>query len=125
MCLSAFACFGDQVQLSDIERDPDVHYSIETLHRLMKNHPDHRWRWIMGSDQLVETPEWKDFDQLKSLAPPLVVPRAGYAGGGAADAAGEGPNLPPGEGWGAFARPLRHCLRKKSSRNANDPCLNL
>ncbi|MCL5270173.1 MAG: hypothetical protein M1457_06420, partial [bacterium] len=41
--------------------------------------PGRRWRWIMGSDTLAEAPQWRAFDQVAALAPPLVVPRQGHA----------------------------------------------
>ncbi|HOE95964.1 MAG TPA: nicotinate (nicotinamide) nucleotide adenylyltransferase [Candidatus Sumerlaeota bacterium] len=83
LCRRAFACFGPKVRVLDLERGPDAQYSIDTLRRLQARHPDLRWRWIMGSDQLADAARWKNFDEIMRLAPPLVVPRAGHAVPGA------------------------------------------
>lgn len=78
MCRRAFYFLGDCVQILDIEREPRVHYSIETLRELQQRHPDSHWRWIMGSDTLEDAPQWREFDELMRLAPPLIIPRQGY-----------------------------------------------
>lgn len=94
MCRRAFACFGDRVRLLDIEKEPQTHYTIQTLRRLAELYPDYRWRWIMGSDTLDDAPKWREFDEVMRLAPPLVIPRRGYRLRGArmhGQARGEGP----------------------------------
>lgn len=75
LCRLAFACFGERVRLEEIEREPVVHYSIDTLHELRRRHPGRAWRWVMGSDTLEDAAHWKRFDELTRLAPPLVIPR--------------------------------------------------
>lgn len=75
MCRRAFACFGERVRLSEIEREPTVHYSIDTLRELRRLYPAHQWRWIMGSDTLADAAHWREFDELLRLAPPFLVPR--------------------------------------------------
>ena len=80
MCRRAFACFGDRIRLLDTEREPRVHYSIDTLRALAGAHPGRRWRWIMGSDTLADAPRWRQYDELVALAPPLVIPRRGHGG---------------------------------------------
>lgn len=82
MCQLAFGCFGDRVRVLDVEREPRVHYSIDTVQRLREKHPDLRFRWITGSDALAQSGEWKDFDELTRLAPLLVVGRQGRGGDG-------------------------------------------
>lgn len=75
LCRLAFACFGERIGLEDIEREPVIHYSIDTLQELRRRHPGLAWRWIMGSDTLEDAAHWREFDELMRLAPPLVVPR--------------------------------------------------
>ena len=84
LCRLAFDCFGERVRLLELESDPSVHYSIDTLHRLRKLYPGRRWRWIMGSDTLEDAAHWKAWDELIRLAPPLIVPRQGHNGSAAA-----------------------------------------
>jgi len=78
MCRRAFGCYGERVRLLDLERGPGVHYSVDTLRRLIDRHPGHSWHWVMGSDQLEEAHVWKQFDEIERLAPPLIIPRQGY-----------------------------------------------
>ncbi len=77
MCRRALAPFGERVAYLDVEREPRVHFSIETMRELAARHPELSWRWIMGSDTLGDAPRWRDYDLLMKLAPPLVVPRRG------------------------------------------------
>lgn len=90
MCRLAFG-FSSRVRVTDVEREPRVHYTVETLRRLCALYPNHRWRWLMGSDTVAKTPNWRQFDEIEKLAPPLTIPRDGHGHGA-------GPN-------GAFALP--------------------
>lgn len=83
MCRGAFAPFGDRVRVLDIEREPRVHYSVETVERLRAENPDLGWRWLMGSDTFADAPQWRRFDDLMDIAPALAIPRAGYPSAGA------------------------------------------
>lgn len=75
MCYRAFDFFGDRVHILDIEKEPRTHYSIDTVKQLVKQHPKQQWRWIMGGDAFAESAKWRQFDELKKLAPIFVVPR--------------------------------------------------
>lgn len=84
MCRRAFVIFGPRVEVVEIEREERVHYSVETLERLMREHPAFRWRWVMGSDALAEADQWRRFDDLARLAPLMIIPRQGHLTGPAA-----------------------------------------
>lgn len=75
MCRIAFALFGDRVRTIDIEKEERVHYSVDTVKLLMREHPAARFRWVIGSDALAQSADWKNFDELAALAPPLVIGR--------------------------------------------------
>lgn len=80
MCRLAFG-FSGRVRVLDVECEPRVHYSIDTIRRLAGGYPECRWRWLMGSDATVDAPKWKDFAEIERLAPPLVIPRKGHGAG--------------------------------------------
>ena len=45
---------------------------------LSARNPGVSWRWIMGSDAVEQSFDWKEFDRLRRMAPPLVVERNGH-----------------------------------------------
>ncbi len=78
MCRLAFASLGDRVKILDVEREPRTHYSVETVEALAARYPQNQWRWIMGSDTLAQSAQWKDFDRLTQIASPLLIGRKGH-----------------------------------------------
>ncbi len=44
--------------------------------------PDRELRLVIGADILADTAKWYRWDELAQRAPPIVVPRHGYPGGG-------------------------------------------
>jgi len=79
MCRRAFNCFGPRVSVLDSERGEGVHYSIDTLRKLIEEHPGILFRWIVGSDAIGDAPRWKQYDELTRLAPPIIIPRLGHS----------------------------------------------
>ncbi|MBI3736506.1 nicotinate (nicotinamide) nucleotide adenylyltransferase [Candidatus Sumerlaeota bacterium] len=79
MCELAFSCYGARIRVLDIEREPRVHYSVETVETLTRENPDCEFRWIIGSDALEQSREWREFDRLAKMAPPLVIGRMGHS----------------------------------------------
>ena len=60
----------------DIEQQrPAPHYTIDTLKILSKNHPDCSFSLLLGTDNLLQLPQWKDYDQLLQHYPIYVYPR--------------------------------------------------
>lgn len=95
MCRLAVAALGDRVKVDPIEGElgaaGDPTYTVDTLEELHRRHPHVTWRLLIGSDLLQETAKWRDFDRIRRLAEPLVVPRMGYG----ATPGGEGPQTLP------------------------------
>lgn len=78
MCRIAFAEFGEQVVVSDIEADlPSPSYTIDTITELQRRHPSWRMRIVIGSDIPSETTKWRNFDRISQIAPPILVNRGG------------------------------------------------
>ena len=90
MCRAAFSPFGRRVRVLAVEaRLPRPSYTVQTLRHLASSHPDVSLRLVIGSDVLAETPKWRAFDEVASLAPPIVLARPGGAPG-----PGRGPAFP-------------------------------
>jgi len=85
MCRLAFDSLDKRIETRDDEtvwsRDnPDTPtYTIDTLKRLAAAHPDAHFRLILGGDLADEVEKWRAWDRITVLAPPLWIPRAGYA----------------------------------------------
>ena len=77
MCQLAMEPLGSRVEVSEIESMREGYsYTVDTLRELHRLLPDEEFRLIIGSDILAETDRWKEFEEVKRLAPLLVVPRA-------------------------------------------------
>ncbi len=77
MCDLAFSMFR-AVDVTDIERRlGGVSRTLHTLEALQNEHPDARFRLLVGADVLPTTDRWHRWDEIVSIAPPLVVGREG------------------------------------------------
>jgi len=78
MCREAFSVFGKQVRISDIEsRLQPPSYTVQTLRSLIDANPDRAFRLVIGSDVMVETSKWKEWSEVRRIAPPIVMQRVG------------------------------------------------
>ncbi len=62
--------------------------TLRTLQHLVGEHPDWQLRLVIGADILLESSKWFGFDQIRELAPPIVLGRAGIHGHGGQDGGG-------------------------------------
>lgn len=51
--------------------------TLRTLEHLASEHPDWRLRLVVGADVLREAPKWHAFEQVRALAPLIVLGRGG------------------------------------------------
>ncbi len=56
-------------------------YTLRTMQHLKAEHPEWNLRFVMGAELLETAPSWKGWDELKAIAPPLLIGRAGYSEG--------------------------------------------
>lgn len=71
-------------RVSDIEfRMPRPSYTVDTLAQLKKNFPGHSFSVVMGSDNLVNLPKWKDFRAIPDNHVVYVYLRPGFDVSGA------------------------------------------
>lgn len=86
MCRRAFST-DPRVEVNDIERSlPRPNYTLVTLEKLQERHPGEAFRLIVGADVLSEAPNWHRFDEVRRLAPLIVLGRAGVKSEDAPDA---------------------------------------
>jgi nicotinate-nucleotide adenylyltransferase len=67
------------IQVSDVElKLPQPSYTIDTLAHLKEKYPQHEFALIMGSDNLVSLPKWKNYKLILRDYQIYVYPRPGY-----------------------------------------------
>lgn len=85
------------IRVSDFERRSGTRYTVNTVRKLLRRYPRHRFIWLMGADTLPNFHNWRDWRGLARLVPIAVLPRPGY------DAAARAARA---MGWlGGFVRP--------------------
>ena len=79
--LVAAAIDGDyKFRVSDIEFNmPKPSYTIDTLALLREKHPDKKFKLIIGSDNLISFPKWKNHKEIIDQFGLIVYPRPNTA----------------------------------------------
>src|SRR3546814_21189808 len=49
------------IRATAIEAELGTRYTVDTLKKLIRLHPNSRFIWIMGADNLVQLPQWRDW----------------------------------------------------------------
>jgi nicotinate-nucleotide adenylyltransferase len=75
------------IRATAIERDLGTRYTVDTLTALVRRFPKRRFIWVMGEDNLVQFPRWKDWRKIARTMPIAVVARPGYNARAKADRA--------------------------------------
>ncbi len=71
---------SERISVSDVELGlPRPAYTIDTLKALAAMYPEHDFRWITGSDNLLEIHRWKSWREILRDFGMIVYPRPGYA----------------------------------------------
>ncbi len=108
LCRRCFDGFG-RVEVSTLEAELErPSYTVRTLERLGRDHPDWQLRIVIGSDVLSDTSAWHDFDRVRKLAPPFVLARKGY----------ESPELGPAVLPFVSSTRVRELLRRRDEPDA-------
>lgn len=76
MARLAFAHLGAAVEVSPLEGElGGISYTVDTVRELARRIPGANLHLVVGSDVAGELHLWRDWETLRDLAPPLVVPR--------------------------------------------------
>ena len=68
------------IRATAIEGEFGTRYTVDTLKKLVRRYPNHRFIWIMGADNLAQLPRWRDWREIARVMPIAVVARPGYNG---------------------------------------------
>ncbi len=74
----SIAC-DQRIQVSDIESKLNTIYTADTLLSLKKRHPNARFVWLMGADNMLQIPQWKDWEKIFRTVPIAIFPRPSYS----------------------------------------------
>jgi nicotinate-nucleotide adenylyltransferase len=67
-----------RIRASDFEDRAGTRFSIDTVRRLKRCYPRHRFLWLLGSDNLPNFHLWRDWRGLARELPIAVIRRPGY-----------------------------------------------
>ena len=68
-----------RIVVTGIEQQLGTRFTIDTLKALKRRFSDTRFVWLMGSDNLVQIPHWRSWQQIFAEVPVAVVARPGSA----------------------------------------------
>jgi len=66
------------IRATGIEAELGTRYTVDTLKKLVRRYPNRQFIWIMGADNLVQLPQWRDWREIARLMPIAVIARPGY-----------------------------------------------
>ena len=66
------------IRATAIEAELGTRYTVDTLKKLVRRYPNRQFIWIMGADNLVQLPQWRDWREIARLMPIAVIARPGY-----------------------------------------------
>ncbi|MEN6541667.1 nicotinate-nucleotide adenylyltransferase [Parvibaculum sp.] len=70
---------GDpRIVVTDIETRLGTRFTIDTVRALKARHPDIRFVWLMGADNLLQLPRWAKWRELTHEIAMAVYPRPGF-----------------------------------------------
>lgn len=70
---------GPRMRVTAIERDLGTRFTADTLKALKKRFPAHRFVWLMGADNLIEIPRWRNWTAIFGAVPVAVFARPSYS----------------------------------------------
>jgi nicotinate-nucleotide adenylyltransferase len=66
------------IRVSDFEQRAGTRFTVDTVRLLKRRHPEHRFIWLLGSDNLPNFHFWRDWRGLARELPIAVIRRPGY-----------------------------------------------
>ena len=67
-----------RIRPTDIEARLGTVYTVDTIAALVRRHPNHRFIWLMGGDNLAQFHRWRNWRAIAREVPIAVIARPGY-----------------------------------------------
>jgi nicotinate-nucleotide adenylyltransferase len=80
----ALACSGHSAFVPSLAEAPvdasasHIFYTIDTVRRFRREHPDDRLFFILGADQFLEIPTWRQYESLLDACDFIIASRPGF-----------------------------------------------
>lgn len=68
------------IRATAVEKRLKTRYTADTLRKLPRIYPKHRFIWLMGADNLAQFHKWRDWRDIARQVPIAVIARPGYDG---------------------------------------------
>ena len=68
-----------RIRVTDVEKGLGTTYTAETLARLVRRFPNHRFVWLMGADNLAQISRWNRWTRIFQTVPVAVFDRPTYS----------------------------------------------
>ena len=67
-----------KLRVTDLESQLGLTYTVDTLTALTSMGPQVHFVWLMGADNLIQMPRWRDWQKIVGMMPIAVLARPGY-----------------------------------------------
>jgi nicotinate-nucleotide adenylyltransferase len=67
-----------RIRVSPFEHRAGTRYTVDSVRKLKRRHPEHKFIWLLGSDTLPNFHLWRDWRGLAREVPIAVIRRPGY-----------------------------------------------
>tara|TARA_B100001540_G_C15519899_1_gene511994 strand:- start:131 stop:709 length:579 start_codon:yes stop_codon:yes gene_type:complete len=74
-----FTANHKKIKISDIERQNNINFSIDSINRLKNNFNNIDFIWLMGADNFAQFHNWKQWHQIMGKIPIVVFNRPGFS----------------------------------------------
>ena len=64
-----------KITITDIERRLGTRFTADTLRALKQRYPQVRFVWLMGADNMIQLPRWRQWRQIVATVPIAIYPR--------------------------------------------------
>ena len=68
-----------RIRVSDIESRLGTRYTVDTLDAMKRRFPNARFVWIMGADNLIQLPRWRNWAGIFARVPVAIFDRPTYS----------------------------------------------
>ena len=68
-----------RINVTNLEAQLNTRYTTHSMKRIKQSFPEKRFVWIMGADNLLQLPQWNNWEELFSTVPIAIFDRAPYS----------------------------------------------